>query len=578
MNEKDITERLKQRILEKQLPNGGFSLYSGDGGHVSTTVEAYLALSLSGYDKNSPEMHGMRNFILSHGGMSALSNLTKITLAVCGEISWRNIPGFPIELIHFNCNAPLSVYDFVSFTRVHIVPLMVLNAKRFSIPLPPELGIRELRNKRAKRKEKSPNEGIIEKITSRVYLALLQTQLLLSYTPLRKRSLKKCERWILERLEPDGSLGSYILSTFYGILALRALGYSNEDSVIQKALRGLKGFIYDRDGLFHMQACTSTVWDTALASYVLQESGIQSDYPGIVSAANWLLAHRSTSLGDWHFHNPNGKPGCWGFQFVNELYPDVDDTAAAVLAIEKAGVSDTKARDLASRQGIDWVLSMQNSDGGWSAFDKDCSKKWLEKAPFNDMRRALTDPSSADMTGRTLEFLGLHGYTLKDDNIARAIAWLQHNQENDGSWFGRWGIAYIYGTYAALVGLSEVGVEGHSPMIRLATGWLESIQNTDGGWGESCAADAISHYVPLGFSTPSQTAWALLSLIAVSPTRTEAIERGINYLLREQRSDGSWIENYPTGSGFSGKLYLIYHMYGNIFPLLALTRFRKKML
>jgi sporulenol synthase len=571
-NEKNITERLRQRILQKQLPNGGLSLYPGDGGHVSTTVEAYLALSMSGEDKNSPKMCMMREFVRSHGGKDALSNLTKITLAVCGQMGWTQVPGFPIEIIHFNADAPLSIYDFVGFTRVHIVPLLVLYSKRFSIPLSPEQGIKELWEKTGNER-RTQNEGALEKLWRLTYVALLQTQLLLKPTPLRKRSLEKCERWILEHLEPDGTLGSYILSTFYGILALTSLGHKNDER-IQEALKGLKGFIYDRDGLFHMQACSSTVWDTALGSYVLQESGIPPDHPGIVSAAQWLLKHRTTRLGDWRFHNPNGKPGCWGFQYVNELYPDVDDTAAAVLAIEK--VPHIEDRDLACRQGIEWVLSMQNSDGGWSAFDRDCNKKWLEKAPFNDMKRALTDPSSGDMTGRTIEFLGLHGYTVKDDRIARAVSWHEQNQEDDGSWFGRWGIAYIYGTWAALVGLSTVGVNNRSPMVRSAAAWLESIQNPDGGWGESCAADAVSHYVPLGFSTPSQTAWATLGLIASSETATDSIQKGINSLLVKQRSDGSWPEDYPTGSGFAGKLYLTYHMYRNIWPLLALTRFRQK--
>jgi sporulenol synthase len=580
MNEKQIVRRLTQRILEKQLPNGGFSSYPGDGGNLSMTVEAYLALSMMGLNKDGPEMRRMREFIQTNGGLDALSNLTKFTLAVCGQISWSRVPAFPVELIHFNHRSPLSVYDFVSFTRVHLVPFMILYAKRFTIPLSPKVGINELRRSLTKRRntENAANahEDRLRKASLRAYLKLLQTQHILDSTPIRKCSLRKCEHWILERLESDGTLGSYILSTFFGILALRAVGYDKDASAIQKALKGLKGFIYNGDGLFHMQACTSTVWDTALTSYILQESGIAPNHPKIVAAAKWLINHQTTSVGDFRFHNPYGKPGGWGFQLVNELYPDVDDTAAAVLAIRNAEIKDLKARDLAVRRGIDWVLSMQNSDGGWSAFDRNCNKRWLEKHPFNDMGRALTDPSSADMTGRTLEFLGTLGHTQRDHLIARAVAWLKRNQEGDGSWFGRWGIAYIYGSWAALTGLSKVGVDHQSPMVRRAVTWLESIQNSDGGWGESCAADVVSHYVHLGFSNPSQTAWALLGLIASTPNPSDVIRNGINYLLSTQRSDGSWSEDYPTGSGFAGKLYLNYHMYRNIWPLFALTRFRSK--
>ena len=573
MNETEIVKRLKERILERQLTNGGFNNYPGDGGNLSMTVEAYLAFSMERSDKNSSEMRRMREFIKTHGGLDEISNLTKITLAVCGQMSWSQVPLFPVELIHLGTRSPFSIYDLVSFTRVHVVPFMVLYAKRFTIPLSPETGVSDLRGIDSGRKNK---EKMFKRIGLRAYLKLLQAQRILGPTPVRAWSLRKCERWILERLEPDGTLGSYILSTFFGILALRALGYEENDQAIQKALRGLKGFIYDADGMFHMQACTSTVWDTALASSILQESGISNNDPRVVSAADWLISHQSNVLGDFRFHNPKGKPGAWGFQLVNELYPDVDDTAAAVLAIQNANVFDKNARDSASRKGVEWVLSMQNSDGGWSAFDRNCSKRWIEKHPFNDMGRALTDPSSGDMTGRTLEFLGKLGYDSNNDLIVRAIKWLEQNQEKNGSWFGRWGIAYIYGTWAALIGLSSVGVSPKSSMIRRAINWLESIQNPDGGWGESCSADVDSHYVPLGFSNPSQTAWALLGLIAAESEPTEAIRKGIDYLLSKQEPDGSWSEDYPTGSGFAGKLYLIYHMYRNIWPLLALTRFQNK--
>jgi sporulenol synthase len=563
-----VERRLVARLLEKQRASGPWARYPDDDGDISSSIESYFALLLCGRGRDEPEMTRARNWIRDAGGLDAASSLTRVVLALSGQAPWSDVAAPPIELALAPAGAPLSIYDFASYTRAHLPPLMILSALRFTAPVPPECGLAELRA----RPRRWPSLG---EWLSRGYGKVLAAQGLLDGTWIRRRSIAQCERFLLDRQERDGTLASYILSTIFMIFAFRALGYDTDHPRVLGAWRGLRSLVWDGDGIFHQQPCTSSVWDTALAAQALLEAGAHPDEPALRRAARYLLPRESTEACDNWIREQ--RAGGWGFQDVNRFYPDVDDTTAVLRVLRAVRGPHASARDHACARGTRWVLAMQNRDGGWSAFDHDSDRWWLERFPLNDMIRAMTDPSSADMTGRTLEFLGEMGLTLRDPRIDRAVRWLTRDQRRDGSWFGRWGIAHIYGTSSALCGLAAVGFPRESAVIAKGVAWLKRIQNDDGGFGESARSDVAGRYVPLGRSTPSQTAWAALALEACGQDGepSPALRRAIDWLLERQTPDGSWLEDYPTGSGFAGKIYLQYHSYRQVWPMLALARFRR---
>lgn len=576
--EAELYKKIINRIRERQNQDGTWSVFKNDGGHLSTTVEAYLALLLSGISIDETFMKKAAEAIKDFGGIKKISSLTKATLAITGQIPWKKFPAIPIDIIRFSEESYFNIYDFVSFTRIHVVPLMVLAEKRFTFSETniPSLNFLDVSSKNKARHEKYKfHDKTIPFLTS-IFNAILSLQHLLSKTRFRQRSLKICEKWIIERQEPDGTWGSYILSTFFSMCSLLALGYKIDDPRIKRAKDGLKSLVWKQNQEILMQPCTSTIWTTAITSVALQETGISANHPAIKKSTAYLADKKQTKGGDWQVRNKINSSTCWGFQDVNEFYPDVDDTAAVVRAIKECPFLDKNTRKNITKEGLTWVLSMQNKDGGWASFDRNCTKSWLEKIPFNDMRKAMIDPSTADLAGRVLEFLGSLGFSFINKTIIQAITWLEKNQEKDGSWFGRWGVAYIYGTWCSLSGLASVGFPKDHPMVEKAILWLKSIQNSDGGWGESCASDIEKKYIPLGFSTASQTAWALIGLASFLHPNDEAIIRGFNYLTKNQKEQGCWNENYTTGTGFSGKLYLDYRIYKDVWPLSALGLIKNK--
>lgn len=569
----DLTARLAAVIERRQLPNGGFKLYPDHPGDFSTTIEAYLALRLAGRASDDPVLARARDFLAAMRDEQHLSNLTRVTLAALGIMPWSAVPNLPAEIMLLPGTAPLSVYDLASFSRVHMPAIMLLaalEAKR-EFPLASEmrglLAPHHLRILPRSHPLARPAQWIFNRA---VLFGKLSTAL-----GARRRAIEACRRFIHDRIEADGTIGSYILSTTFSMLALSALGRPEDEARLRTMKQGLRGFVFNHQGELHMQPCTSTVWDTALNVAALRRLGVADTDPALARAVEWLLDREITAFPDLRQHSPRMRGGAWGFQAVNRFYPDVDDTCAVLSAIRDLEGPWRQRAGEAFVRGVDWVLGMQNRDGGFSAFDVNCSNGLLERLPFNDMRRAMIDPSSADMTGRTLAFIS----GLCDGRAAsasrRALAWLDAHQERDGSWWGRWGISYLYGTWAALLGYSAAGVnEDHSRAVQQACTWLRSVQNPDGGWGESCKSDIAGCFVPRSVSTPSQTAWALEGLLAAGrrPLTDPAVSRGVTFLLSSYRPGSGWQEEYPTGAAFAGKLYLIYHNYRNLWPTMALLR------
>ena len=568
-----IVENLAMGIESRQLQNGGFGLYPEHPGDFSTTLEAYLALRLAGRPADAPVPARARDFLSRSRNEQHLSNLTRVTLAALDIIPWSAVPSLPPEIMLLQGKAPLSLYDLASYSRVHMPAIMLLAAigAKLEFPLAPEM-----------RSLLAPDHL---RVLPRCHPLARPAQWLFSRAAAlgklcctigaRQHAIEACRRFIHNRIEADGTIGSYILLTIFSMFALSALGRPGDEAQVRAMKQGLRSLIFEHRGKLHMQPCTSTLWDTALNVAALRQFGVADTDPVLAQAVDWLLDREITVFPDLWQHSPRMRGGAWGFQAVNRFYPDVDDTCAVLTAMRNFEGPQKQRASEAFARGIEWVFAMQNRDGGFSAFDVNSSKALLERLPFNDMRRAMTDPSSADMTGRTLAFIsGLH-----DDRvflaIRRALDWLDTHQERDGSWWGRWGISYLYGTWGALLGYGAVGkTEDSSRAVKRACAWLRSVQNPDGGWGESCKSDLADCFVPLSVSTPSQTAWALEGLLAAGsrPQADPAVKRGIEFLVKKYRPGSGWEENYPTGAGFAGKLYLIYHNYRNLWPTMALLR------
>jgi squalene-hopene/tetraprenyl-beta-curcumene cyclase len=394
---------------------------------------------------------------------------------------------------------------------------------------------------------------------------------------LRRDAVARAERWLLDHQDANGSWGGiqpcYLLST----MALKALGYRNDHPVIKKALDATHELIWDQGDSILFQPCVSPNWDTALAAKALIDSGLQADHPALRDASKWLIAHQIFKPGDWSIKRPGLEPGGWAFEFFNDWYPDVDDAAVILMVLANSAADDAAAREHAIRRGANWVMGMQSKDGGFAAFDVDNKATWFNHATFAADTESATDPTCPDLTGRVLEMMAAVGYRADYAVARRAIEWLRREQEDDGSWWGRWGVNYIYGTSTALSGLRAIGVSPGEPWIQRSVAWLKSKQNEDGGWGESCLSDKDLAWRGRGISTPSQTAWAMIGLLAGEDAIGPHLMRGLQWLLERQRETGDWEETEFTGTGFPNHFYLRYHLYAHYFPLMALGRLRKRM-
>jgi sporulenol synthase len=571
IHDEELIQGLCKRILSKQEKNGAWKLFFDEGeGNVTATLEAYYALLFSGYySKKDHRLIAAKRFILERGGLKNVSTFTKIMLALTGQYKWPSFSPLPIEVILLPDIFPINFYSFSVFGRANLTPIMILAATKFSLRTKQTPNLSELKLHR------DEDEQWIRSTEWRSLLSFIESgvkSLIGIPGELRKQAIERAKKYMLNRIEHDGTFLSYYSPTFLMIFALLALGYKKTDPIITKAVNGIKSMKCEINGLPHMQYTTANVWNTSLISYALQSAGVPVGDPMVEQANRYLLMRQHERFGDWVIHNGKALPGGWGFSDVNTILPDVDDSTASLRAIARMEPPEEAAWE----RGTNWVFSMQNDDGGWPAFERETESKLLEFLPLEKGEFLLMDPSCADLTGRTLEFFG--NYTNLPHHhptIKKAIGWLRKEQNRDGSWYGRWGICYTYGTWAAITGMTAVGVPSSDPCIQSALSWFHKIQNPDGGWGESCHSDTKKEYVPLGTSTLTHTAWALDALIATTEKPTAEIRKGIAYLLNSLKKE-DWTTDYPKGQGMGGAFYIHYHSYRYIFPLLALAHYRKK--
>jgi len=553
-------------IRSQQRDDGTWANFFGGPGDLSTTVEAYVALRLAGDEPDAPHMKQACDWIIGQGGVEATRVFTRLWLALSGRWSWDELPVIPPELIYLPSWFPLNIYDWGCWARQTIVALAVVQSFRPSRPLP--FTIDELKS------------GITPARTSadpwsRAFTML--DQALHLYRPVksvRRAALRRCAEWIIARQERDGCWGGIQPPWVYSLMALNLLGYDIEHPVMRRGLSGLDRFTITEDGpggpVRRLEACQSPVWDTVLTMIGLADAGLATDDPSLVRAARWVLGEEIRGPGDWQVRKPSLAPGGWAFEFDNDNYPDTDDTAEVVLALRRVTLPGNDAR-AAIERGLAWLAGMQSRDGGWGAFDADNTRTLVNRLPFCDFG-AVIDPPSADVTAHIVEAFAAEGIARHPAAI-RGVIWLLKAQEADGSWFGRWGANYVYGTGAVVPALIAAGVRPSKPAIRRAVAWLEAHQNPDGGWGEDLRSYDDPALAGRGASTASQTAWALLALLAAGEHASVAAERGVRWLAATQRADGSWDEPQYTGTGFPGDFYINYHLYRLAFPLSALGRY-----
>ncbi|GES29071.1 squalene--hopene cyclase [Streptomyces angustmyceticus] len=578
-----LTEATARHLRAEQRPDGTWATFYGGPGELSTTIEAYVALRLAGDDPRAPHMAGASAWVREQGGIAAARVFTRIWLALFGWWKWDDLPELPPELLYFPKWFPLNIYDFGCWARQTIVPLTVVSAKRPVRPAP--FGLDELHtDPRRPNPPRQPApvtswDGLFQRLDKALHLyhkVALRT--------LRRAAMRSAARWIIERQENDGCWGGIQPPAVYSVIALHLLGYDLDHPVLRDGLASLDRFaVWREDGpagpggrgagpVRMIEACQSPVWDTCLATIALADAGVPADHPQLVKAADWMLAEQIRRPGDWSVKRPQLPSGGWAFEFENDNYPDIDDTAEVVLALRRVRHPDPLRVEAAVGRAVRWNVGMQSKDGGWGAFDVDNTSPFPNRLPFCDFGEVI-DPPSADVTAHVVEMLADVGRA-HDPRTRRGIAWLLAEQEPSGAWFGRWGTNYVYGTGSVLPALAAAGIPALHPAVRRAVRWLEQVQNDDGGWGEDQRSyQDKEKWAGRGASTASQTAWALMALLAAGERDGEAVRRGVRWLTDTQREDGTWDEPYFTGTGFPWDFSINYHLYRQVFPLTALGRY-----
>jgi squalene-hopene/tetraprenyl-beta-curcumene cyclase len=568
-------------IFSMQLADGGWNIYHGGPAEVNATIKAYLALKLAGVPVTDRRMLRAREVALNLGGVPRMNTFSKLYLALLGLFPWEYVPTIPCEVILIGKWFHVNFWEMSNWSRAMLVPLAIINHFKPTRPLGNDITIDELFPHGFHERDLAlaPDP---ERISWRNFFLWLDrlhkfAELFAEngIHPFRERALKKAEQWMLERFEGSDGLAAIFPAMLNALIALKALGYPDDHPQVVRALRELKRLQHETQDSVRIEPCFSPVWDTAIVAICLRESGIPAEHPRLKQAADWLMTKEIRFRGDWQYKNPaRVEPSGWVFEFENKWNPDVDDTAMVLLALRLIPTDDPKKRDECLQRGLKWMLTFQCKDGGWAAFDKDCTKNILEKVPFAD-HNAMLDPECADITARILELLGYEGYSKENGQVIEALEYLRNQQEADGSWYGRWGVNYIYGTWQVLRGLNALRLDMTQPWIQKAGAWLESVQHEDGGWGERCNTYDDPVFKGQGPSTATQTAWALMGLCAMGDPNRPSIARGVEYLIRTQNPDGSWTEDEITGTGFPRVFYLKYDMYRNSWPLLALATYRK---
>ncbi|WP_310719865.1 squalene--hopene cyclase [Streptomyces lydicus] len=566
------TEAAGRHIRGEQRPDGTWATFYGGPGELSATVEAYVALRLAGDAPDAPHMARASAWIREQGGVAAARVFTRIWLALFGWWKWDDLPELPPELLYLPKWFPLNIYDFGCWARQTIVPLTIVSAKRPVRPAPFALDELHVDPRRpAPPRPLAPAtswDGLFQRLDKALHLYHK-----VALRKLRGAAMRAAARWIIERQENDGCWGGIQPPAVYSVIALHLLGYDLDHPVLRTGLASLDRFaVWREDGARMIEACQSPVWDTCLATIALADAGVPADHPQLVKAADWMLAEQIRRPGDWSVQRPQLPSGGWAFEFENDNYPDIDDTAEVVLALRRVQHPDPQRGADAVQRAVRWNFGMQSRNGGWGAFDVDNTSPFPNRLPFCDFGEVI-DPPSADVTAHVVEMLADVGRA-HDPRTRRGIAWLLAEQEPSGAWFGRWGTNYLYGTGSVLPALAAAGIPGSHPAVRRAVRWLEQVQNEDGGWGEDQRSyQDKERWAGRGASTASQTAWALMALLAAGERESEAVRRGVRWLTGTQRDDGSWDEPYFTGTGFPWDFSINYHLYRQVFPLTALGRY-----
>jgi len=574
--DQNLERKAANYLRAKQLPDGGWDLFPGSPSDISATVKAYFALKLVGHGPDEPFMAKARENILAKGGVTKANVFTKITLALFGQYDWRGIPAMPIEIMLLPRQSYFNIYEVSYWSRTVIVPLCILMDLKPVCRIPEAARIDELYV--PSRAEADLRFPLSDQLISWKNFFIGLDRLLPNLEnwaprPFRARARQRALAWTLTRMGPGG-LGGIYPAMANAVMALHTLGYSEDHPKMAEGWKEIELLGIEEADTFRMQPCLAPIWDTSLAMNALVESGLPANHPALLNAAAWLVQGQILRRGDWQVKRPNLPAGGWPFQFRNDFYPDTDDTAMVLMALKKVRLPDRTDIRQIIKVGLGWFLGMQSESGGWGSFDADNTRFLLNHIPFAD-HGALLDPPTEDLAGRGLETLGTYDETAAHPEAARALAFIKETQCADGSWYGRWGVNYIYGTWSVLRGLQAIGENMNAPYVRRAVRWLEEHQNVDGGWGETLLSYADPALAGKGESIPSQTAWALLGLLAAGEARSPAVARGIRYLVETQRPDGSWDDPRWNGTGFPRVFFLKYHLYPVYFPLWALGVYRE---
>jgi squalene-hopene/tetraprenyl-beta-curcumene cyclase len=626
----DIARKAAAYLLQKQLPAGGWAAYPGGSLEISGSVKAYFALKVTGHAVDADYMVRARQAILEAGGAERINSFTRYYLALLGVISYRQCPAVPPEIVLIPTWAPFNIYEMSAWSRTIIVPLSILWAFKPFRKLPPELGIRELFRGRPEdlpvtMPKSEQLDGLSRPTRINWHSLFRRVDLALKFvdrwrlSPLRRLAVRRAEHWMCERFSHSDGLGAIFPPIVWSVVALKCLGHGDDSTAVQNALAELDALMIEEEGTIRLQPCKSPVWDTAIATLALREAGVSADHPAIRTSVRWLLSKEVRRRGDWAALRKCPEPGAWCFEYNNEFYPDTDDTSMVLMALcrslprigqrnwradfllgnwsqhpnDNDAAAIVSARGESSHEafqqveaaapqlnaiwrGTRWILAMQGRDGGWGAFDPDNRRELFTLVPFAD-HNAMIDPSTVDLTARMLELFGDLKIGRDHPAVQEAIKFVWKGQETDHCWYGRWGVNYLYGTWQTLVGLTAVGVPIADARIRLAADWLKSKQQEDGGWGETPGSYDDPALRGCGPTTASQTAWALMGLLAAGEVESDSVRRGADYLLETQNEDGTWDEPWFTGTGFPRVFFLKYHLYRIYFPLMALARYARLM-
>jgi squalene-hopene/tetraprenyl-beta-curcumene cyclase len=586
----EVCRKAANYILRQQMPAGGWSNYPAGPADLSVSVKAYFALKLTGHDADTPYMRRAREVIHSLGGAAGCNSFTKFYLALLGQFPYGNCASVPPEMVLLPRWSYINLYAMSSWTRTIVVPLSIFSACKPVRQLPENKGIAELFLQAPSTPlwPAKPSGRLLSWGNLFLGLDWLYKQIEPWLGPIRRLALKRAADWMRRHLEHSDGLGAIFPPMIYTVIALRCLGVADDAPEMKSALKQLKDLMIEEDDTLRLQPCFSPVWDTALTLNALADASPTLAAPTLPSpnlgearvgeaiqrGAQWLLTKEVRQNGDWSLTNPRLEPGGWFFEYRNAFYPDTDDTAMVLMALAKTGQANTAWGRPAAERGLRWLLGMQNSDGGWAAFDRDINREVLTRVPFAD-HNAMLDPSCPDITARVLEALGHYGFTVEHPQVGKALDFLRRTQDERGCWIGRWGVNYLYGTWQVLCGLRSIGFDMRETMVRRAAGWLRKVQQRGGGWGETCRSYDDPALAGQGTPTASQTAWALLALLAAGDNDSTAVRSGIDYLLNTQGEDGNWCEDLFTGTGFPKVFYLKYHLYRLYFPLMALARYQQ---